>query len=168
MKRFALGNDRFVVVKRFNGEMKIHIRQYERNTMGNLYPSKTGICMSPMRFVSLVGSMGALDIDKLVDKSLQFKSHVGGGVYLTASIGFSHVHIRQFFKPLDSEEEKPTKKGIALSLNEYKELVACIEDVKNVSDEIANATPCYQGLDHCNQIGYFTCPECSPFSHADY
>ena len=38
-----------------------------------------------------------------------------------------------------------------------------VEKVKKLLPELENAKCCMESRDHCNQIGFITCPECNPF-----
>ena len=114
--------------------------------------------MTPSRFNSLVNGLPRMN---QLDKA--FKSHVGGGVYVTISEGYKCVNIRQYFLPAGCVDEKPTKKGIALSFMEFKAFIDCIDAISDVSLEIKNAIPCNFDFNHNDPLMFLACKECNPF-----
>ena len=52
----------------------------------------------------------------------EYKSHLGGGWFCTVKSGCFTLHIRKFFVPLDKMVLIPTKKGIALTVVEWRKL----------------------------------------------
>ena len=140
----------------------MHIRQFDNNV-----PSKRGICLSPERFATLVYYIP--DINRCVskvrdgDKEIWNKYHLGGGIYVKIDGGFQTVNIRRYFVPKGTIEEVPTKKGIALRINEWDRLVECAEEVKSVAEEL-KATPCFLKADLTETLVAISCKECYPFT----
>lgn len=132
-ERFDLGNNRFVIVNRYNGAILIHIRQFEK--FGEkLYPTKQGITLNTQQFRFFIDILDEINRDVqdiFNNKSLSnFKYNIGEGVYVTANVNFPMVHVRRFFQVENMPVEMPTKKGIALRLKEWDALVKFAEEVK--------------------------------------
>ena len=174
--RVPLGNNRFVVVSKFNGEVQVHIRQYDANEKtGFLYPTKLGVCLPPRRFAELYSGIDSCirHVKYLRDgEPVEYKKHLGGGIYLTVMSGFGCVNIRKYWVPDGSSDGSmspvPTKLGLVLRLSEWDLLVESLEGVRNSHPDLTSAVPCNEGLDHLNQMGYFTCSECNPFTYMQY
>ncbi|GFT04071.1 hypothetical protein NPIL_331091 [Nephila pilipes] len=45
---FHLGQDIYAVVTYFATSVQVHLRQYTRDENNRLYPTKKGVCMSPV------------------------------------------------------------------------------------------------------------------------
>jgi len=162
---FPLGSNRFITASMFSGEKKVHIRQYQ-DLWGKLYPSKHGIAMPLKRFASFAFNL--MQINEKVEsmergETVDFKLHIGGGVYVTINNKFKTVDIRKFFMPPDSMEEKPTRRGISLRLAEWKQLVICMPKIIDSDIDIGTALPCYLCDSHKNMMAIIECRECSPF-----
>ena len=63
-------------------------------------------------------------------------------------------------------EPKPTKKGIALPIPEWIELLRLV-DINNTYPDLATALPCYMELDHSSQMSALKCSGCYPFVDTD-
>jgi hypothetical protein len=88
-------------------------------------------------------------------------------MYASVSSGFSCVNLRYFFLPSDSNKILPTKNGVALTVPMWENLYKFAPQLRELDPRLKGATLCVNGLDHLNQMGYFTCPECCPF-HEPY
>ena len=88
--------------------------------------------------------------------------HLGGFVCARASSDYGMIDIRQFFVPIGSNKEIPTKKGITLRRFEWETLKEKIEEIKQFSPELQTAVPCSDSLDHSNLQAFLACPECNP------
>jgi len=160
-----LGNDRFLVYNKFKGTNRIHIRQYDRKN-GYLLASKVGVCMAPQRFASLRFRLP--QIEERVKQQREgemvgddLKVHVGGPLYVTVSQGYACVNFRKFFYPTGETEPKPSKFGIALRFDEFKQLLTRVEELVAMKPELGLVELCSNGTDYLNQEGYFSCLECN-------
>jgi len=54
-----------------------------------------------------------------VDREVKLWSHIGGGHYVIVTSGFRCVDFRKWFKLQDQKDPKPTRKGIALNLDQW-------------------------------------------------
>ena len=153
------------MVKRFNGALQIHIRQYERDGKGGSYPTKVGIALTPTRFMVLLSFIDTLksNVERLRnrDQHAFCKIHLGGGIFATLSSDFRAVNIRRFFQPQGEIVPHPTKKGIALRLNEWDSLMTRLDDINKLIN--TDEKPCFERLDHIDPTVRFHCKECNPF-----
>ena len=76
--------------------------------------------------------------------------------------GFPHIFI-----PYGGVEPKPTKKGIALRIPEWIELLHLVGVISNTYPDLATALPCYMELDHASQVSALKCSKCYPFVDID-
>jgi len=102
----------------------------------------------------------ALDDNK---KNVDFRRHIGSGRYVSVTSGILCVDFRKFFCPAGTDEIKPTRSGVALSLHEWWKFVEIIKSIDDAHPALATAVPCYTGDDHLNQLSALQCPECNPF-----
>jgi len=158
--RFALGNGRFALVCVFNGETKVHVREY----IDEKYPTKKGICLSPIRWAALLGTAFTLDeiLSNRSDLRDDYRVHLGGFVYVKANKEYGTIDIRQYFIPDGQHNEIPTKKGVTLRKFEWFALKKRVDDINRLSEDLINAKPCAESLDHANPERYFACLECNP------
>ena len=92
-----------------------------------------------------------------VDRETKLFSHVGGGHYVT---GFRCVDFRKWFQPRDQKDLKPTRRGVALNLDQWVRMRLIVETINNDHPVLAAALPCYIEEDH---LATFECRECYPF-----
>src|SRR6188508_2125412 len=115
-----------MTVKNFKGSLYIHIRQYKRYGSDRLYPTKIGINLSPTRFITLLSFIDTIksNAEKLRKReSVKCKLHLGGGIFVSLNSEFpTTIDFRRFFLPEGEMTPRPTKKGIALRLNEWDSL----------------------------------------------
>ena len=93
-------------------------------------------------------------------ENVNFREHIGGGLYVSVTSGFYCVDFRKFFVPYGQQEIKPTRKGIALRIHEWAEMQKTIDTINNDFPCLATALPCYLQIDHNSS---FDCRECYPF-----
>ena len=161
--RFALGNDRYVTVSRFNGNLLVHIRQYQQNGKGGSYPTKIGITLSPSRFMTLLSFVDTIksNVERLRNReqNVTCKLHLGGGIFVSISGDYLAVNIRRFFQPEGEITPHPTKKGLALRLSEWDNLTAQLQAIEKLID--SDERPCFES--HLSPVTRFHCKECNPF-----
>lgn len=141
----------------------MHIRVHDEKQG---YPTNVGVALNPSRFAIL--AMSQDDITEKVNQlntpgEFDYKTHLGGGLYCTVRSGCYSVHLRKYFVPHDKLYPIPTKKGIALRLEEWKKLIVHLQTIREEFPELGNALPCHFDAFHQNQEGAFTCVECYPF-----
>jgi len=94
---------------------------------------------------------------------VKLQQHIGGGHYVSVTPGYRCVDIRWFFQP-HGTEIKPTKRGVALRLDEWTTLCQHVDDINKTFPSLGSAQHCYYDDDHMNQLGWLNCMECHPFA----
>ncbi|CAC5422478.1 unnamed protein product [Mytilus coruscus] len=160
-----LQDDTYVSAKEFQGQMYIHIRNYE-NKDGQRKPTKQGVGLTLSRWLILESKRE--ETDKLFRQSLDGKLdkdewilHLGGGIQITVSSKFPTVDFRQFWKPDESEKALPTKKGISLNRFKWERLCDVMDLIREFVPEIDLAHMCLKT--HTDQLELESCKECNPF-----
>ena len=158
-----MGNDRFAVVNVFKGKLQIQLRQYEKDGKDRLFPTKSGICLSPPRFAALMffSNLINLQLDKIRRREFSFRLHLGGGTFLSANVGFPVIHVRHYFLPEGQTSPHPTRKGLALRVTEWEALVSKFEDINMLMDR--DNIPCFLRDSHNFSSTANICEECNPF-----
>jgi len=96
-----------------------------------------------------------------INISVQQPDEVGREVKLRTHIGGGHcVDFRKWFQPRDQKDPKPTRKGIALNLDQWVRMRKIVKAINNDHPVLAAALPCYMHDDH---LATFECRECYPF-----
>jgi len=106
-----------------------------------------------------------IDIRKLLDgaQDVKYHEHIGGGHYISVTTGFRCVDFRRWFLPHDEQDPKPTKKGVALRLDDWAKMRNIVETIDDNHPSLASAIPCHVQENHQNEMGALECPECHPF-----
>ncbi|KAJ8300404.1 hypothetical protein KUTeg_021923 [Tegillarca granosa] len=152
---FDLGDNLYIVAKKFMGKLYVHIREYGQGVNG-IYPTKKGIALLQR-------------CQRLYRKKEDYKQHLGENVYLSVQKGYACVNIRQWFLPENQTSIVPTKKEIALTFKKWNNLKGAIDLVGDVfKDQLAEVTFCEDSNDHQNQMGYLTCRRCNPNDFMNY
>ena len=154
----------------FNGQPLIDIRRWAYNYRNELVPTKKGISLPLVRWVQLLEQ--AEFIDGLMEKiksgaTVDEKLPIGGPVILKMCSPFWTVHIREYYKDVKTGDVRPTRSGIILKHSEWKVLLDQVNEIQRQMPEIEKTEPCYLRLDHSNQEGMLSCPECSPWTFDD-
>ena len=156
------GDDTFVTVSDYKDNVYIHIRKYDTNEDGKLFPTKKGAALIPCRWNELLMSID--DIKKAVPafRSESYSKHLGGNWYVSVSKDIACVDIRRFWQPEEGQDVVPTRKGIGLRFTEFEELVKLLDEINSYVPELADVIPCLSREDHQNQLGALKCSECNP------
>jgi len=101
------------------------------------------------------------------DQLVKYQHHIGGANYVSVTSGFKCVDFCIFFMPYGGVEPKPSKKGIALRIPEWIELLRLVDVINNTYPDLATALLCYMELDHASQMSALKCSECYPFVDTD-
>jgi len=118
------------------------------------------VLLSPSRHRGMCGSFIDEFISDKVGGEVKLLSHIGGGHYVSVTSGFRCVDFRKWFQPRDQKDPKPTRKGIALNLDQWVRMRKIVEAINNDHPVLAAALPCYVQDDH---LATFECRECYPF-----
>jgi hypothetical protein len=151
----ALENGRYARVCMWQNEPRLDLREWDQDK-----PTKKGISLKIHQVKSLADIMET--IRENLDKNLEMKWHLGCNVYVTVRENNPCVDIRQYWKPPQQEESVPTKKGLCLRPEEYKNVEKHWEEIKYAMPELETFVPCYHQDDHLNQIGMWRCSACNP------
>ena len=157
--RFSLGNDRFIEVTEWKGELRVDLREWKDDK-----PTKKGISLTLMRWKNWVDYLEYADQARTEKQN--YKSHLGGNVYCTITEGSTCMDIRQYWKP--QEEVIPTKKGLYLRPLEYIAAKELLTEIGRVLPELDGVVPCYMQSDHMNQLGTLRCSECNPIDYQNW
>lgn len=166
-----IGGDIYVVAKKYNDKLQVHIRQFTR--YGNeRYPSKKGVTLSLCRWRVLESIREELDsyFKNYYSETLSEKEetmHLGGGIYATVNDQYPVVNLRHWWKPEDSDKPVPTKRGIILNKGKWIQLMNCMSLIRDFVPELHDVSVgCTE--DHQNQQGMLRCGECNPFENEIY
>ena len=81
------------------------------------------------------------NIRKLLKGAQDVKYHehigLGGGHYVSVTTGFRCVDFRRWFLPHDEHDPKPTKKGVALRLDEWAKMRNIVETIDDNHPSLA-------------------------------
>jgi len=144
----------------------IHVRQYAVEG----FPTKMGFAFPAGRFKQLVNSFDQIDkaINSLKEnKEMLYKSHLGGGWYVTVATGYYVVNLRRFWVPPGTQLEVPTKAGICLRFSEWRELKKAVMEMYGDRKDLADVEPCNMSFAHQNLLDYLDCIECCPFKNEE-
>jgi len=156
-KQFSIGVNRYVSVKKQEGELNITVAETNSEFKTVTFPAK--------RWINLTIFIEEIDesVNKLMMKqNVDMKLAIGGKFYVSVTTGFFCVDIREwYYHPTNGI--RPTKRGIALRLSEWHMLKDVIQQIFVKYPTLVSTTPCYCHPDHQNQEGAHACSECNPF-----
>jgi len=166
---FDLGEGMWLSASTFNGKHMVHVRKYICNYRNGLkYPTKKGITMSPNRFASLVVNLQEIDdaYDFVSKMKGEYRTiHIGGTLFATVNSGFAYINLRHFYKAPDGTV-LPSQYGIPLSIPVWRALTVFSVILKEDDPELRSVETCNaKGGHHYDQMGFFQCEECYPFSN---
>ena len=142
-------------MNQWKGEMRVDIREWTDDK-----PTKKGISLTLMRWKNFVDQLEY--VDKTLEDRKSYGSHLGGNVYCNVGEYSVCFDIRQYWQP--EKEMVPTRKGICLRPEEYRQLKEHVRDIGQALPELDAVVPCYLQSDHMNQLGALQCLECNPNS----
>lgn len=171
--RWHVGDERYVVVKPFKGELKVHIRQYEKGDNG-LFPTNRGIALNLEKWKKLE-ELYSEEIDQSVaqfrnaTEEVDLMQHLGSNYYVSVKRPVARVDIRRWFLPPNASEIKPTRKGISLTFQQWNHVKGAMKLIKQLlTKELDEIVYCEYSNDHQNQMGFFTCANCNPNDYMNY
>ena len=92
---------------------------------------------------------------------------MGGGTYVTVNDKYPVLNIRHWWKPVDSADPVPTKRGINLNKAKWDSLKDVMAIIRGFVPELNDVSiGCTE--DHANQMGMLQCAECNPFDYMQY
>jgi hypothetical protein len=156
-KQYVIGENRILVAKKDDDSYIVSIRDTKTEKAVD-FPVK--------RWASFVNNIDVIDehVKMLRERKYVKLCHpIGGGWYVSVTMGIWCVDVRKFYMPFNQTEPKPTRTGFALRLREWDELKTAIKRLHVDVPDIASTLPCYHDLDHAQQESLFLCSECNPF-----
>jgi hypothetical protein len=160
-KEFSIGENRRVVVKKLNGEFAVIIEEKGSDLKC--------ITLTAKRWATLLLLESQIDqnVSNLIAKqNVQFKTHIGGGFYISITTGYACVDFREFYYHPD-KGVSATRHGIALRIKEWAKLKPIILAINEKYPTLANAEPCAYQQDHSQLDGLLACAECHPFQYEE-
>ena len=164
--KFALGNDRYVQVLEWRGEVKVDFREWESKN-DSLIPTKKGIRLGLMQYKNLLSGMENV-VGPALSENEDGKFHVGANVFLSVKKDNPCVDLRQYWKPPNTDDKGPTKKGLCMRPWEYEVLKSLLSEIESLIPELENVVPCYIMDDHQNQLGMLKCRYCNPDEYMNW
>ena len=157
-------------------QLRINIRQFDG--CGKLPLSKKGASLTLSRWVILKNLRERIDdvlctnrralaipnpedtsqIDAVIPKSLW--EHLGGNVYVQINTGGTHLDLRRWWHPHPCAELTPTRTGIILNYDQWRNLKHCFTLMPEIIPEVETVIPCFQS--HSSEELLIQCLECNP------
>jgi len=98
-----------------------------------------------------------------VNHPVSYKTHIGGGYYVSITSGFNCIDIRKFYLPYGQTDHKPTRRGIALRLGEWTEIKKIINTINDKFPTLGTTLPCFYNEHHLDPLVALQCRDCHPF-----
>lgn len=173
-----IGDNIYMTYGRWMGEGSFHLRRYDRDSDGRLYPSRYGIRI-PLASVCELSDhiQEGIDHMKSLDRDISrsghgvngvddvFSRHLLNGIYMTVEANPLRMQIRKWFMPHDTPqgEKKPTRKGVTLKLFQVHRFAHVFENefVQQVDLEA------HRHNFHDGQLAFFECSICTPFGNTE-
>ena len=161
-----LGGETYLYVVHLKSECSKKLTEYDAVNIREV-DSKTGrftmkgTFLCPSRWAALKECSSSVTAHIGAPDHLQHG--LGGGIMVGSGGDFPCVTIRKFWQPINETAIAPTKKGIALKIPEWNNLVKYMSFVDSTSAELKNAISCAQL--HDSQREKEQCSECSPFNN---
>jgi hypothetical protein len=150
-REYPINANRRVVVFKKNGEFYVTIEE----------PGSTlkSVTLTAKRWGALAAFESEIEdaVSSLQAKQyVNFKSHIGGGYFVSVTTGFLCVDIREFYF---KDSPRPSKHGIALNLTQWTQLKEINQQIKQHFPKLAKTELC----SHQNLDALINCIECHPF-----
>jgi Transcriptional Coactivator p15 (PC4) len=152
-KLFSIGLNRYVSVKKQDGVLNITICELGSDVKSLTFPARRWV-----QLTSLVEQVDESINRLLVKQNVDLKLAIGGKFYVSVTTGFICVDLREFYYH-PTKGVSPTKRGIALRLNEWVTLKEVMQKLYVKYPILASTTPCTYEPNHHQEI----CLECQPF-----
>lgn len=162
-----IGREVYVVAQTFQGRTYVHVRRYGKRLDGGIFPTKTGISLDLEKWKK-IHELQSDNIDESIrdyqeGKTIHYKSHLGDNYFVTLNTGYPLINIRKWFVPEGQKELVPTRKGIALTFEQWDKLKDSTIVVREfIGEELDRVTYCEFSDSHQNQMGFYECRSCCP------
>ena len=149
-KEWIIGYKRIVKIWKTTDNYAILIREES---------SEKFIQLTAQRWNNLMDLREAIDenVQKVLNEvePVNFRRHLGGGVYVSVTSGIKCVDVRLFY-PNRNLGPRPTQSGFAFRLPEWTSMKLIMEEINKQFPELINYDSCFLRGDHNNQeVNYF-------------
>ncbi|KAK3093839.1 hypothetical protein FSP39_020814 [Pinctada imbricata] len=138
-----LGDDYFLSAKDKDGEIQIHLRQFQRFTKeGKLYPTKKGLYFSPSDWLVFESYVETVDhaFQSRASLTADQRWYIANDIHVTVNTSYPTVDIRRFWKPNgDDSDYVPTKNGVSLNYRRWDALKDVVKILREFIPELDNA-----------------------------
>jgi hypothetical protein len=155
----VLGSGRYAKIQIWQDKPRLDLREWDLGEKKTI-PTKKGISLTLHQIKSLSDKFDCLD--EALSQNEELKCHLGYNVFVSVQKDNPCVDIRRYWKPPNHDESVPTKKGLCLRPEEYKNLKSRWQDIENSLPELETFVLCYDRDNHLNQIGMLRCTACNP------
>ena len=164
-----LGRSKYVVITTFQGQMKLHVREFGTNKFSEKkFPTSRGVCMDHVQVRALIAHMNDLRSRVHAPNIAEEANwHLGKLVFAAFNPDFGpNLDLRHYFVPDHEKRLQATRKGISLNKREVDHLALVLSSrVEAVWPELQQySTPCWE--DHAEhndeERAKRQCPYCSP------
>ena len=153
MKKYQINDNRFVVVKNAKDSPTVTIVE-NGSTKSIEFPFRRWACLTRVFLPQVEEAVKQLE----TGQEVKFQERIGGKVYVSVTSPYKCVDLREYYwHPLLGE--RPTKKGIALRLHEFKRLLQLIPDIDKQNPALEKTPLCIESPQHQTQ----ECMECHPY-----
>ena len=142
MKKYQIGDNRFVVVKNVKDSPTVTILE-NGSTKSIEFPFKRWVCLTRAFLTQIEEAVKQME----AGQEIILQESIGGKVHVSVTSPYKCVDLREFYwHPLLGE--RPTKKGIALRLHEFKRLLQLISDIDKQNPALEKTLLCIESLQH--------------------
>ena len=114
---------------------------------------------SQFRYMTPQINEGVIDME--ARRNVDITNHLFNAWYVSTKTSHPCVNIRKFFYPPNHTEPVPTKTGITLTVNQWKELLAQIDRLVVLVPDLVNVQRCVESHESGNLLAVLGCTECS-------
>ena len=166
-----LGDAKRFVINVYKGSLRFNIRVFEEKENGRRYPTKKGVSLDSEEYKKVHflyrDAIEQAITDVKDDRDTDFKAHLGENIYVSVKSGYKVVDFRRWFLPDGNQDVIPTKRGVTLRFNQWKQLNDVMAYVEMVwGEHLREIEYCETKTDHSNQLAYLSCTKCNP-NHRD-
>jgi len=157
MKKYQIGDNRFVVVKNTKDSPTVTI--VENGSSKSIdFPFKRWVCLTRVFLPQVEEAVKQME----AGQEVKFQERIGGKVHVSVTAPYACVDIREFYwHPLLGE--RPTRKGIALRLHEFKRLLEIVPLINTQHPALEKTPLCIESAQHQTQESAMNCMECYPY-----
>ena len=157
MKKYQIGDNRFVVVKNTKDSPTVTIVENGTNKSID-FPFKRWVCLTRVFLPQVEEAVKQLE----AGQEIKYQERIGGKVYVSVTSPYACIDLREFYwHPLLGE--RPTRRGIALRIHEFKRLVEVIPLINTQHPALEKTPLCIESAQHQTQESAMNCMECYPY-----